>query len=166
MPNPALSPEITQAMQRRQQGSSTPAMQQVSPQATTSNPVPQPATSSSLNQDSAPSAEAPTMPKFEPQNRKDLITMALIEQLKNDNKLDKEKMKMAVQPQPEPAQSSVAPPPQASLQQPTTGGMGGGGQNSTFSLSPGFNQPMARNQMQGNYLSGNFSGLNNYGKGI
>ena len=107
-----MSPAVQQAMQKR---SGSPALGQVSPGAPMANPVPQPGNPSSVNQASAPSgqgAEAPVMPKFEPQNRKDLITMALIEQLKNDNKLDKEKMEMAKQPSPEPAQASVAPQPQ------------------------------------------------------
>ena len=149
--NPGLSQAVQEAMQRRQG-----ALNQTSPQAPMANPVPQPATPSSLTQASAPTDTAPVeMPKFEPQNRKDLIVLSLIEQLKNDNKLDKEKMKMATQPMPEPAQASVAPPPQATPPQAPQQPMGGG-----------IGQPMARNQMQGNYLGGNFSGLNNYNQGI
>jgi len=156
MPNPGLSPELLEAQRRRSQGNPSPALNQMSPGAANASSLPQPATPSSLTQASAPGGEAPAMPRFEPQNRKDLIVMSLIEQLKNDNKLDKEKMKMATQPMPEPAQASVAPPPQAVPQaQP----QGGGG----FSLSPGI-QPMARNQMQGN--NQNYTGLSNYGKGI
>ena len=151
-PNAGMSRAVQQAMQRR----SDPALGQVSQGAAMANPVPQPSNPSDMTQASAPADSAAVeMPKFEPQNRKDLITLALIEQLKNDNKLDKEKMKMATQPMPEPAQASVAPPaPPAEPsmpQQPMGGGIG---------------QPMARNQMQSNYNSGAYSGLNNYGKGI
>ena len=155
MPNPGLSPELLEAQRRRSQGNPSPALNQMSPGAANASSLPQPATPSSLTQASAPGGEAPAMPKFEPQNRKDLIVMSLIEQLKNDNKLDKEKMKMATQPMPEPAQASVAPPPQATPPQAPQQPMGGG-----------IGQPMARNQMQGNYLGGNFSGLNNYNQGI
>jgi len=162
MPNPGLSPELLEAQRRRSQGNPSPALNQMSPGAANASSLPQPATPSSLTQASAPGGEAPAMPKFEPQNRKDLIVMSLIEQLKNDNKLDKEKMKMATQPMPEPAQASVAPPSQPTqTQAPQTPSMGGGG----FSLSPGIQQPMARNQMQGDYGSGmgkDYSGLNNY----
>ena len=162
MPNPGLSPELLEAQRRRSQGNPSPALNQMSPGAANASSLPQPATPSSLTQASAPGGEAPAMPRFEPQNRKDLIVMSLIEQLKNDNKLDKEKMKMATQPMPEPAQASVAPPSQPTqTQAPQTPSMGGGG----FSLSPGIQQPMARNQMQGDYGSGmgkDYSGLNNY----
>ena len=152
--NPGLSQSVQQAIQRRQEPQ--PALSQVSPQAAMANPVPQPATPSSLNQASAPPAEqGPEMPKFEPQNRKDLITLALIEQLKNDNKLDKEKMKMATQPQPEPAQASVAPPAAPKPATPQGGG--------NSSLSPGFGQPMARMNMQDGGI-GDYSGMNNYGR--
>ena len=146
-----------QAIQRRQ--GPQPALGQVSNQARMANQVPQPANPSSLNKASAPAGEPPKLSKFEPQNRKDLITLALVEALKSEDKLDKEKMKMATQPQPEPAQSSVAPAPQA----PQGAPMGGG---SPFSMSPGFSQPMPVNQMQGNYAGGmgNYGGMNNYGK--
>lgn len=169
MPNPGLSPEIMQAMQRRQGGESSPALNQVSPGAPSAQ-LPPPVPQAGLTQASAPqgppAGEAPAMPKFEAQNRKDLITLALIEQLKNDNKLDKEKAKMGQQPSPEPAQASVAPPPVAPAP-PQGGGNGmsmnygmGGGE-----LSPGFQQPMPVSAMQSDYGSGNYSGMNNYGQG-
>jgi len=143
--NPGLSPAVQQAMQRR---SGSPALSQVSPQAPMANPVPEPANPSSLNQTSAPPSEqAPKLPKFEPQNRKDLIVTALVEQLENENKLEKEQMKMAQQPAPEPAP----------MQAPVGGG--------ATQLSPGFNQPMAKSSMQSDYGFGNYSGLTGYGNG-
>ena len=157
MQNPGLSREIQEAIKRRQAGASVAASQQVSPQAATIHELPQPAIESEMTKASVPKQTAPVQ-KFQPTNAHEAIVAALIEQLKNDNKLDKEKMKMATQPMPEPAQASVAPPSQPTqTQAPQTPSMGGGG----FSLSPGIQQPMARNQMQGNY-----SGLNNFGRGI
>lgn len=155
--NPGLSPAVQEAFARRQQGAPTPAMGQVSPGAAMANPVPQPMPQSQLTQASAPqgapTGEALKAPKFEPQDRTDLITLALIEQMKNDSKLEKEKTKMAEsQPSPQPSQPPV----------------GGGSPIGGFSLSPGFTQPMAVNQMQGNYQNGmgkDYSGMNNYGKG-
>lgn len=141
--NPAMAPAVQEAMQRR--AGSPGGLNATSAQAPMANPMPQPSTPSSLGE--APSmgqgsqGSEPKAPKFEPQERKDLIVLALIEQLKNDNKLDKEKSQIPAQPsQPSPAMPS----------------MGGG------SLSPGF-QPMARSQMQG---SGDYTGLNNYGQGF
>ncbi len=158
-----MSPAITEAFARRQQGAApTPALQQVTPDAPMANPVPQPMPQSEMTQASAPqgapAGEAPKAPKFEPQDRTDLIVLGLIEQMKNDNKLQKEKTKL----------DQAQPMPQAP-QMPQGGGnpymkpMGGG-----FSLSPGFEQPMSTNQMQGNYQNGmgkDYSGANNYGKG-
>jgi len=137
-----------QALQRRGAGAGAGQLSQVSPQAPMANPVPQPANPSSLNKASAPPTEqAPKMPKFEPQNRKDLIVSALVEQLKNENKLDKETADMGAQPV-----------PQAQPAMPQGGGV---------SLSPGYQQPMARSQMQADSGFGNYSGLNDYGmKGV
>ena len=151
-----MTPELNQAIARRAGQPGQPALGQTSPTAPTASPVPAPAPLPPSQASAPTDAQAVKMPKFEPQNRKDLITLALVEQLKNENKLDKEKAQLGAQPSPEPAQASAAP--QAA---PSTGGGGVQG----FSLSPGFEQPMARNQMQGDYQAGNYSGLNNYGQG-
>lgn len=154
--NPGLSPAVQEAFARRQQGAPAPAMGQVSPGAAMANPVPQPLPQSQLTQASAPQGAptgAPATPKFEPTNAHELVVSALVEEMKNNTKLEKEKLKMAqVQPAPQPAPQTLPP-------------MGGG---TPFSLSPGFTQPMAVNQMQGNYQNGmgkDYSGMNNYGKG-
>ncbi len=152
MQNPGMSPEVQQALQRR--GLGTPIIGQVSPDAAMSNPVPQPMNPSEMTQASAPSGTptptAPTLPKFEPQDRTDLITVALIEQMKNDNKLVKEQKKMAQSPQPTP--QPTVPTPMAP--------MGGGG------FSTAWSQPVA--SQQGNYQYGmgkDYSGMSNYGRG-
>ena len=148
--NPGMSPEILEAMRRRQMGAPAPALSQVSPGAAQSQPLPAPATPSSLNQASGVPQASPQAPaqKFQAQDRKDLIVQALVEQLGNENKLDKEKQKMAE------AQPSA----------PMGGGMPLTG---SFSVSPGYEQPMPVSQMQSNYDSGmgkDYSGLNNYGR--
>lgn len=154
MPNPALSPEIQQAMQRRQQGQPTPALNQVSPQAPTSNPVPQPMNSSEMNKASSPQGTpAPQQPKWQPQTQDDLIVSALIEKMNNNDKLKKEQLKMSQQPM----------PMGGGYPQKKSTSMGGG-----FNLSPGFQQPMSVNQMQSDYAGGlgkDYSGLSNYGQG-
>jgi len=151
MPNPGLSKEVQDAITRR--SGPQPALNQVSPGAATAQ-LPQPTPQSQMTQASAPqgspAGEVPKMPRFEPQDRQDLITVALIEQLKNDAKLIKEQGKMARGE----TQKPPAPQPQ-----------GGGG----FSMSPGFTQPMPVNMMQGNYAGGmgkDYGGANNYGKGF
>lgn len=97
MPNPGMSPAVQQALQRRQQ--STPMMDQTSPQAPMQDQAPQPMNPSEMTQAAAPSQAqgqpAQKQPKFEPQTQEDLIVQALIEQLKNNNKLKKEQAKMA-----------------------------------------------------------------------
>lgn len=89
MPNPAMSPAVQAALQRRMppQGDQG-QLDQTSPDARMANPSPQPTNPSDATRAITPPA-AP-QPKFEPQNRKDLITMALIEQLKSDNKLEQQ----------------------------------------------------------------------------
>jgi len=159
--NPGQSQSVTDAIQRRQQGGSSPALNQVSPGAAMANPLPQPIPQSQMTQASAPvgapTPEAPRMPKFEPQDRQDLITVALIEQLKNDAKLVKEQGKAAA------GETQQPPTPQAPAQPAPMGGGAG-----SFSLSPGFEQPMATSQMQSNYGSGmgsDYSGMSGYGSG-
>lgn len=81
--NPGLSPEVQEAMKRRQQGSGSPQLGQVSPQARMSGDMAQPSPMSELTKASAPPAK---QPKFEPQDRKDIILQALIDQLDIENK--------------------------------------------------------------------------------
>lgn len=92
MANPGLSPEVQEALQRRGMTGGSPALNQMSPQAATANPITPPATPSSLNQASAPQASQPQ--KFEPQSQDDIIVSALIEQLKNNGKERKEQVAM------------------------------------------------------------------------
>lgn len=152
--NPGLSPAVSAALQRRGLGvaGGQGALTQVSPQAPVQNPVSQPMSPSSLTQASAPQGTpaptTPITPKFEPQDRTDLITLALIEQMKNDNKLVKEQTKMAQSPSPAPTPSPVP--------------MGGGSMN----FPSGWSQPMATSQMQGDYnygLGKEYSSINSYG---
>lgn len=176
MQNPGLSPAVQEAIQRRQQGNPQPALNQVSPQAAMAQPMPQPATDSSLNKSSAP--QSMPQEKWTPTNQDDAIVAALIEKMKNNDKLRKEQATMAAQPSPQPGQggggylehkipklmSEGYPQKQAvaiaySMKE---RGKGGG-----FSMSPGYEQPMAVNQMQSNYQSGmgkDYSGMNNYGR--
>ena len=144
--NPGMSPAVQAAIQRRA-GTAQPALSQMSPGAAQPNPVTQPVNPSEINQASAPPA-APQQ-KFQPQDRRDLIVMSLTEQLKNDNKLEKEQIKMQGTPAP-----TSSPAPQNS-------GMGTGG---SFDLSSGFEQPMSPRQMQSNYPQKDYTGLNNYGQ--
>lgn len=166
--NPALDGNVQAALARRGLGSAggQGALTQTSPGAAMANPTPAPMNPSDMTQASAPSGTpaptAPALPKFEPQDRTDLITVALIEQMKNDNKLVKEQTKMAAAPAPAPSPSQPAPTMPPSQNMPP---MGGGGVWSTGST---WNQPMPKNAMQGNYQSGlgkDYSGMNNYGKG-
>lgn len=147
--NPGMSPEVQQAFARRQMGATpTPALNQMSPQAAGAPPVPPPMPQSEMTKASAP-PQAPAQ-KFQAKDRKDLIVMTLVEQLKNDNKLDKEQATMA-QPSPMPMGGGYPP-------------VSGGG----FSMSPGYEQPMPINQMQSDYGNGlgrDYSGLSNYGRG-
>ena len=150
MPNPALSPEIQAAMQRRQGAPSTPALNQVSAQAPTAQ-VPQPMPQSQMTKASAPQGSSNAQPKFQPTNSHEMLVSALVEEMHNGTKLEKEKQKMSSQPAP------AAPAP-----------MGGGSGMSGFRMSAGYDQPMSVSQMQSNYNSGmgqDYSGMNNYGKG-
>lgn len=143
MPNPGMSPEVQQAIQRRQ--GSQPTLNQRSPQAAQISPVPAPQDPSKA---SSPQDAKP--PKYEAQNQDDLIVMALIEKTKNNDKFKKEQLEMNKQPAPQKPSS----PPQA-----PTPPMGGGG----FSLSPGFS--MSPMNKQSDYQGGRYSALDNYGKG-
>ena len=86
-----MSQEIMEAMKRREGGQApNPALNQAPPTVGLSQPMPAPTPAGDMTQASGPSGpptpEAPTMPKFEPQDRQDLITVALIEQLKKRGK--------------------------------------------------------------------------------
>ncbi len=132
MGNPAMSPEVQQAMQRRQMGGSTPQLQQQSPQAPGQEVMP-PANPSSLGQPGPNTPSAPSQ-KYEPQNQEDVIVQALIEQLKTTQKLKKETMTMGMggdQPR--------TPAPSA----PPMGGESGG--QSLRGISP-FTQSTSNNQ--------------------
>lgn len=156
MQNPAMSPAITEAYKRREQGNPQPIMNQTSSQAPMANPVPGPMPISDMTQASSPPDTKPvSQPKFQPQNQNDLIVMALTEQLKNNNKLEKQQSQIPAQPAPQGGGMTKIP----NHMMP----MGGG-----FSMSPGFEQPMPVSQMQGDYANGlgkDYSGLNGYGKG-
>lgn len=156
--NPGMDPNVQAALQRRGvSAGGNGALTQVSPQAPMAQPVPQ-IDPSAMTQSSAPAGPPTptTPPKFEPQDRTDLITMALIEQMKNDNKLVKEQTKMA----------SAQPAPQAPPVAPINPPMGGGGPSWSNSwVQP---SPMATSQKQGTYNYGmgtDYSGMTNYGNG-
>jgi hypothetical protein len=165
--NPGTSRAVQQALQRRQNAG---ALNQMSPQAAQPNPVPVPATQSSLNKASAPSDRPPQQTqKFQAQNQEDLIIEALVEQLNNIQEAKKDKAKMT---QGQPALQSQPVP-----QEQSTGGayeaVGGCKKNrggaSNFNYSGGFEQPItahvATMNQQPEYYSGIYSGLNNYNQG-
>ncbi len=129
--NPSQSPEVAQAMARRQMGSPTPQLNQVSPDAAMQSAVPPPMNQSSMTGNSAPNAPTGGAPKgYTPQNQEDMIVSALIEQMKSHGKLKKEQMKI---------DSGQMAPPQAP-QMPPTPPQGGG-----FGQAPS----MPTSQMQG-----------------
>lgn len=93
-----MSPAVRAALARRSQGSPTPALQQITPnaQAVNSPVAPNPIPQSSMDK----SSTIPTQPKqpsqkYEAQNQSDMIVQALTEQLKGNNQLEKEKLKVA-----------------------------------------------------------------------
>jgi len=95
--NPGLSPAVQAALARRNMGAPIPQLQQVSPSmpmasGTPPSPIPQ----SAMNKSSAmPSQPKAPSQKYQPQNQSDMITQALVEQLKNNNKLEQQKLKVA-----------------------------------------------------------------------
>ena len=163
--NPGQSAAVQAALARR--GGSAAgqgALTQVSPGAPMQNPVPQPMNLSEMTQASAPSGsptpQAPTAPKFQPQDRTDLITLALIEQMKNDNKLTKEQAKMGATPAP----SEPLMPTEPAMTSP----MGGGNEFSASWNQPTPSTSMPTSQKQSDYGSGmgrDYSGMSNYGTG-
>lgn len=152
MENPGLSPEVQQALARRMgQPPVAPTIGQVSPQAAMQNQVMQPMNPSEVNAASSPPNVSPnqTSQKFEPTDRKDLIVQALVSQLENENKAEKQQAQLGA------AMGGGNP-------YPMTKPMGGG-----FSMSPGYEQPMPISQMQGDYQNGmgrDYSGMGNYGQ--
>lgn len=158
-----MSQAVQQAMARRGMGGQTPQLSQVSEQAPMQNPVPQPEPASAANKQSAPQVSAPQQ-SYKPQNQQDMIVNALIEQLKNTNKLETEKMKMS-QAQPSMGAVPVAqtqqpiPAAQAAPQMPMGGGgygydaysMGGGGFDDNKDL---FAPPMNSSKSRGYFEFG------------
>lgn len=103
-----MSPAVRAALARRSQGSPAPALQQITPaaQAVNSPVAPNPIPQSAMTKSSAmPTTPKAPSQKFQPQNQSDQIVMALTEQLKGNNSLDKEKLKAAQ------GQSIQSPPP-------------------------------------------------------
>jgi len=94
--NPGLSPAVQAAIGRRSGGSPVPQLQQVSPQAPmASGAVPQPMPTSAMDKKSTvPTTPKTTAQKYVPQNQSDMITSALVEQLKSNNQLEKQKLKV------------------------------------------------------------------------
>lgn len=95
--NPGMSPAVQAALARRNTGGPVPQLQQVSPSmpmasGTPPSPIPQ----SAMTKSSAMPAQ-PKQPsqKFQPQNQQDMLVMSLIEQMKNNSKLEQQKLKVA-----------------------------------------------------------------------
>lgn len=116
-----MSPAVRAALARRSQGSPTPALQQITPnaQAVNSPVAPNPLPQSAMDKSSAvPTTPKQPSQKYQPQNQSDQIVGALVEQLKGNNQLEREKLKVAqgasIQP-PTPAVPSFnqAPPQNA-----------------------------------------------------
>lgn len=99
--NPAMSPAVQEALQRRgmSMGGSTPQLNQVSPDAAMQNPVAQPPAPSDMSSvGSMPQqgmAQGQPKPKFEPTNKEEFILSTLAEELKRSHDLKKEQMKMS-----------------------------------------------------------------------
>lgn len=119
--NPGQSPAVSAALARRNTGGPVPQLQQVSPTAPmASGPVPSPIPQSAMDKSSAMPAQpkAPSQ-KFQPANQQDMLVMSLVEQMKNNNKLEQQKLKVAngqpITPQPTAPQLSFnqAPPQNA-----------------------------------------------------
>jgi len=94
MDNPAMTPEVQEAIQRRAGGAPTPQLAQTSAQAPMQgDPAMSPMPMSQMTASSTPPAGVPAT-KFEPKDKTDLVLMALTEFLKNDHKLQKQQMEM------------------------------------------------------------------------
>lgn len=166
-PNPGMSRQVQQALGRRQDAG---ALNQMSPQAAQANPVPAPAPQSSLNKASAPADRPPQQTqKYQAQNQEDLIVEALIEQLNNIQEERKDRAKMP--PMPPQGQPTPQVAPQGGAYENMGGcgyNKGGGYQNmGGFGYSSGFDQPapVSVMQQQGDFYTGKYDSLNNYGQG-
>jgi hypothetical protein len=93
-----MSPAVRAALERRNAGSPTPALQQITPNAqavnspVAPNPIPQSAMTKSSAMPTTP--KAPSQ-KYQPTDQASMIAMALTEQLKSLTSLEKEKLKVA-----------------------------------------------------------------------
>ncbi|MCP3681686.1 MAG: hypothetical protein GY861_03255 [bacterium] len=106
--NPGMSPAAMEALRRRGGTNvQSPQLNQASPDTRMPNLAGQPINPSEVGTPAAPSAPKP---EFQPQTQDDLIIMTLTEQLGRNNKLEKEKMKMA-QPQEAPSTPQTQPSP-------------------------------------------------------
>lgn len=83
-PNPGMSAAVAEAMKRRVDDG---MMSQTSPDARMQQNVPQPVPPTSMPIPAGQPVQVPNQPpKFTPQTSKDMLVMALIDQLKNENK--------------------------------------------------------------------------------
>ncbi len=123
--NPGQSPAVSAALARRNTGGPVPQLQQVSPQAPmASGPVPSPMPQSAMDKKSTiPTTPKSPAQKFEPQNQQDALVMSLIEQMKTNNKLQSEKLKVA---QGQSIQPSTPQAPQMPMNQTPPQNMGSG----------------------------------------
>ncbi len=154
-----------QAAIARRQGTPTPQLGQTSSDAPMQVPsMPMPA-NADMNKSSAPQIQPKQ--KWEPQTQADFALSAIVEQLKNTNKLEMEKMKMSQQPpvsQPSmgamPVAQSQPPMPQGDPMGAMPAGGGGPDMFSTpkdgstgyFDMSvPSMFSPMSTNQKQNQY---------------
>ena len=121
--NPGMSPAVQAALARRNTGGPVPQLQQTSPSmpmasGTPPSPIPQSAMTKSSGVPKPPKTGSLS---YAPQNQSDQIVSALIETLKGNKALDKEKLKMAQGIQPPQPQA-----PQLSMNQPPPANMGSG----------------------------------------
>lgn len=102
--NPAQDPAVMQALRRRGIGADAPQLSQVSSGAPMQNPVPQPMNPSDLQGSSTPPAQpnAPSQ-KYQPTDKEGMVLSALAEFLKNNQNLEKEKLKLVQGRVPSPA---------------------------------------------------------------
>lgn len=97
MNNPGLSPAVQAALARRNMGAPIPQLSQVSGQVPmASGQTPQPMPQSAMTKSSTiPNQPKAPSQKFQPTNQQDMLVMSLIEQMKNNNKLEAQKLKVA-----------------------------------------------------------------------
>jgi hypothetical protein len=137
--NPGQSPAVAAALARRNTGGPVPQLQQVSPSmpmasGTPPSPIPQ----SAMDKSSAiPTTPKAPSQKYQPQNQSDMITQALIEQLKGNNQLEKEKLKVAQGQSIQPPTPQVPSFNQASPQNAGSGVFGAPASMSTSQMQGG-----------------------------